>query len=289
MSTDHPQRGNVVVPAASAFGVRTELRPEGGAVVEIARQPHLVDRHGALVAGVLGLVNDHALGGAIAPVMAHDELMITSHMHMELMVPFTAATTALHGSGRVVHKGGGSAFTGGTVTDADGQLLATMTARFAMLPLGATAGSAVRAADTGLANPPQAEQAPALIGGLDPINDFLGLDVVDATGGAATIRVRAARHLANERFGVHGGVGVLIGERCVDVAIRSRVANADDFHPVEMRTVFLRPIAADDSMLTCTATVSYAGRSVITSTATLCTAAGKPAVEVDLIHAARRR
>lgn len=284
--TDHPQRNGAEVPAAVTFGVGATTPLADGVEVTVVRRPEAVDGAGALPTGVLALAVDHALGGAIGQVIADDEVMITSHMHLELIQPITPDLDAVVAHGRVVHKGGGHAFTQGEIRAEDGRLLALISARFAMLPLDASAGGYVRSEGA------VAPAAPTRRGGINgdgdvpPVLGLLQLHLVGTTPNRVEGRFRAHAGLANERQGVHGGVGVLIGERSLDHLVTS--VGGGGFRPVELRAVFLRPIAADGSELTCEAEVGYAGRSVITSRATVHTPGGKAAVVVDAIHAVGR-
>lgn len=284
---DHPQRSGAEVPAAKTFGVG-EARPRpGGVEVTVARRPLAVDAAGALPTGVLGLGVDHALAGAIAQVIDEDEVMITSHMHLELVRPITPDIDAVVAHGEVVEKGDGQAFTRGSVRSSDGRLLALMTARFAMLPLSASAGGYVRSDDPTTTAASIGESIDEVEGGGAPVLRLLQMRVVRSSPGRVSTRFRAHEGLANERQGVHGGVGVLVAERALDELVRT-VGAGSSFRPVELRAVFLRPIAADGADLACDAEVGYAGRSVVTARATVFTPGGKEAVVVDAIHAAGR-
>jgi acyl-coenzyme A thioesterase PaaI-like protein len=285
-AADHPQRSGAEVPAATTFGVGATRPCSGGVELTLVRRPEAVDGEGALPTGVLALAVDHALGGAIAQVISDDEVMITSHLHLELVRPLTPDVDAVVAHGEVVEKGGGHAFTRGVMRDGDGRILALMTARFAMLPLDSSAGGYVRPG--GAAAPvPTGQEIDDVHVDEPPVSRLLRMRVVEETPGRIVTRFRAHGGLANERQGVHGGVGVLVGERALDRLVRT-IGDGSRFRPVELRAVFLRPLAADGSDLVCDAEVGYAGRSVITGRATLSTPGGKAAVVVDAIHAVDR-
>lgn len=280
-----PQR-DAVVPAGITFGLVSDRGRRPSHRARVDRRADLCTRSGALAAGMVGLLADHALGGAIVPAMGDGHVMVTSHMHFELIRPITADIGRLQATGELVHVDAGSAFTRGDITDGDGVLVAHTSGRFALLPVQASASGAVRSA------PPSTSEAPPrprpAHPAADPIDDLLGLRVAPASSSTVEARFVAGGALANERRGLHGGVGILVAERTIDAAVRAATPAANEFRPVELRTLFLRPVAADDAELVCRAEVTHAGRSVIACTAILFTAEGKPSVTVDMIHALAR-
>lgn len=271
----HPQYG-LVVPAALTFAVE---RSTAGGVVTQGRPAAVVDDHGLLPAGALGLLVDHAVGAAIVPRLDPDLRMVTSHMHLELVRPPT--TPVLRGTGDVVHMDRTAALVRATIEGDDGTLVALATSRFALFPSamaqGGMVGDVAAASAAGGPAPPPAH--PLTAG--HPVHRLLGTEVVAVDERGVDVRVVASPPLANERAGLHGGVGALVGERTGELALRAVRAEGAPMRPVELRVAFVRPVPAVGETLACRADVVHAGRSVAVTRAVLRTTDGRVAVTVD--------
>jgi len=278
----HPQQ-TLVVPAADTFAVVRSVDAADG--VTQGRPPVVLDDHGRLPPGALCLAVDHAVGVVLAAALTPDQRMVTSHMHLELVR--VVDTDLVRARGELVHVGGGGALARAAITDANGELVALTTARFAVFPADALQGGMVGAplpdavADTAAA----ARPVPHPLTAGAPVHELLATEVLEARDGRVRVRVVAARSLANERAGLHGGVGALIGERTCDLALRSALPAGRTMRPVELRVVFVRPVPAVGESLECSAEVVHAGRSLAVTRAVLRTPDGRVAVTVDAAHA----
>lgn len=277
-SDDHPQYG-LLVPAAVTFAVE---RGEVGGAVTQGRPAAVVDDRGMLPVGALGLLVDHAVGAAIVPRLDDDLRMVTSHMHLELVRPPT--TALLRATGELIHLDRTAALVRATIESDDGRLVALATSRFALFPSAMAQGGMV--GDPAAASDESAPTAPShpLTDG-QPVHRLLGTEVVTVDERGVLVRVVASSPLANERAGLHGGVGALIGERTGDLALRAVRAEGAPMRPVELRVSFLRPVPAVGETLECRADVVHAGRSVAVTRSTLFTTDGRIAVTVDASYA----
>ena len=96
--------------------------------------------------------------------------------------------------------------------------------------------------------------------------------------------MRAGKHLSNERDGVHGGVGGVMGDRAAELAIRTLTGGPHRYRPVEIRVLFVRPIAASGALLPVDAEVGFLGRTTATTTARIYRPDGKLAIQIDQVH-----
>ena len=75
--------------------------------------------------------------------------------------------------------------------------------------------------------------------------ELLGTEVALVRPTGIRLLVTAKPQFANSTGGIHGGFGVLMGERALDVALRAAMNGQRSMRPVELRAAFLRPILAD--------------------------------------------
>ena len=93
-------------------------------------------------------------------------------------------------------------------------------------------------------------------------------------------RFRSSPVLANVRGGLHGGVGMLMGERTCRMLLGDAQAQL-----VALRAVFARPVAADGGAVTYRAGWLHRGRRTAHVKAELSNQAGRFAVSVDAVYA----
>jgi uncharacterized protein (TIGR00369 family) len=268
-------------PAARSFGIGESDRADGIVVQDCV--PTLLDDDGALPVGALCVLADHTLGALVSPRLGADDRMVTSHMHVEVVRPLRPRLGRVVGRNTEVEMVPASAFSTGRLTTDDDVLLARVSARFALVgseQAGGTVTDAVAAAAP-LGPPAEHPWTGA------PIHRLLGTRVVETGDGVIRLAVVAGPHLANERAGLHGGVGAAIGERTGELALRTLVGDTHRFRAVELRVVFLRPVAAAGGELAADGEVGYLGRTTATTTARLYRPDGKVAVQVDAVHAIR--
>ena len=274
----HPQQ-SVETPAERLFGVgKTDW--DTLSVIQTC-PPDIVDGEGALPPGVLCLLLDHVIGSAISTRLDEHQRMVTSHMHLEFLRPFTADMGNVTGRIGEMSFVPGSAFCTGTASLGSGELVSRFSARFAIFSGGEQGGGVV----SDEVPPPLPTAAPAPHPWTaSPIHQVLGTQVVSAEPSRLRLTFRAGEQLANERFGVHGGVGGVVGERACELAIRSAAGDGHRYRPVEMRVLFVRPIAASGTDITVDTEVGFLGRTTATTTARIHRPDGKLAVQVDAVH-----
>ena len=276
----HPQQ-SVETPAELLFGVgKTDW--ETLSVVQSC-PPQILDECGALPPGVLCLLLDHVIGSSISTYLEHHQRMVTSHMHLEFLRRLTPDVTSVTGRIGEVDLVPGSAFCTGTASLPSGELLSRYSARFAVFSGGEQGGGVVTDEV-----PPPLPTAPPVPHEwtASPIHQVLGTQVIDGDKGRLRLTFRAGEQLANERAGIHGGVGGVVGERACELAIRSLAGGDHRYRPAELRVLFVRPIAASGTDLAVDTEVGFFGRTTATATARIYRPDGKLAVQVDSVHVA---
>ena len=201
-------------------------------------------------------------------------------------------------AGEVVSVGDGSAFARVTLTSGSGTLLGVASGRFAVLSANSLGGGTVLPAHRPQADRPddQADDdddGPTGLGREShhlvadaSVHRLLGTRVHELGDGRIRLTIEAGATLANERSGLHGGVGALVGERANDLVLRSLLGPHRTMRSIEMRVAFVRPLPASGRRVECVAQVVNLGRTVAVTRAELRTEDGKPAVLVDQIHVA---
>jgi uncharacterized protein (TIGR00369 family) len=271
----HPPQ-SVETPAERLFGVgKTDW--ETLSVVQTC-PPEIVDDDGVLPPGVMCLLLDHVIGSSISTKLDHHQRMVTSHMHLEYLRPFTADMGNVIGRIGEMSFVPGSAFCTGTASLESGELVSRFSARFAIFSGGEQGGGVVSDEV-----PPPLPTAPPVPHDwtASPIHQVLGTQVLSTEPSRVHLTFRAGEQLANERFGVHGGVGGVMGERACELAIRNAAGAGHGYRPVELRVLFVRPIAASGTDLAVDAEVGFLGRTTATTTARIYRPDGKLAVQVD--------
>ncbi len=276
----HPQ-SDVALLTDTTFAIERGADGDGLPRLIQRRPPTTTDALGVLAPGALAVVVDSALGRCVMPALDPDERIVTSHMHLEFLQRFTDDLDAVHTESFPVRVGGGSAFARVEMRSADDALIATATGRFAVLPISNSAGGVIGGSAPVPGHVPARGTPHPLVAG-HGIHDLLDTRVLDTDAGVRVACV-AGPQLANERFGLHGGVGVLIGERTNELALRHARPDAA-MRPVELRVAFVRPIPAVGQLVECRAVVVNAGRTVAVTRAELFTPDGRLALVVDGIH-----
>ncbi|MFI5040890.1 MAG: hotdog fold thioesterase [Acidimicrobiales bacterium] len=267
------------IPARAMAGVE-QIEAGVGRSVDGMHVPEvLLDQDGVLATGALAILADTALGTAVVSTLPDEMGMVTSHLHLELLRPVPPGTITLRATGEQRGIQGRFGIGGGDITTADGVPLALATIGAVLLPRRRSAGQ-----------PLDPHPAVSIAGRRHrliadaPVHDLLGTRVRRADPGGARLLIPAARRLANSAGGVHGGVGVLLGERALDVALRAAVDDERSLRPVELRAAFLRPIAADGGLIECRATVMHLGRRLAAVRGEVRDHEGRPAVLVDATY-----
>lgn len=122
-------------PAARLLGWRLQaIDPVAGTVrVEFEARDEFLNPVGTIQGGILGAMLDDTLGPAAACMLGGSAFAQT----LELKTSFLRAARPgkLYGEGRVVHRGREIMFLEGTLTDAEGHVVATASATARVVPL----------------------------------------------------------------------------------------------------------------------------------------------------------
>jgi uncharacterized protein (TIGR00369 family) len=238
---------------------------------------------GLAPAGLLFLVADGTIGGAVFQVVRPGEVIVTTNLHLEILARPFDGHRAVTGIGGPAARYGSGASATGTMTDERGPV-AAVSGRFAVLDLGSRAAGSIEADVDDDAGPGGLSHRPPTPSG-SGMDDTLGARILGIGDGTIRVAYMAAPWLANERDGLHGGCGALMGERAADALLRAIAPPGASFHPVSISATYVRPIPADGSEVICTATAVHVGRSVASVRSVLATPAGKPSVVVDVVAA----
>jgi uncharacterized protein (TIGR00369 family) len=115
-------------PAAAALGWELIAADTDAATIEVAftAGPHLANPMGNVQGGFLAAMLDDTLGPALAATLDDGQFAVTLELKVSFLRP--ARLGRFVGRGRVVDRGGSVAFLEGSLTDADGTVVATATA-----------------------------------------------------------------------------------------------------------------------------------------------------------------
>jgi uncharacterized protein (TIGR00369 family) len=98
-----------------------------------------------------------------------------------------------------------------------------------------------------------------------PFARFLGIELVSAKHGSATLRFAIRRDLIQNYGLLHGGAMASLIDTATAFAIVSQLSQPEKFTTVDLNVNYLRPIT--EGSATCTARVIRAGRRILTLTA----------------------
>jgi uncharacterized protein (TIGR00369 family) len=265
------------IPARSAAGVRGVLTEAGRVVNEMDVPRWLTDATGTVVPGALAILADSALGSAVMSTVPLGRSMVTTYLHLQLVRAVGLDVSTLRADGRQAWLGAGSGIGEGDITDADGMLVAKASIGSLLLDQARPDGPPLLPVDARL----EGSSHPLLAGA--PVHGVLRTEVVQASRDGVRVVVPAQPALANSSGGVHGGAGVLFGERAIDLALRAGDPDRAP-RPVELRASFLRRIDADGRPIECRATIVHRGRRLVAGRCEVYDHRGRVAVEVELTY-----
>lgn len=98
-----------------------------------------------------------------------------------------------------------------------------------------------------------------------PFAQFLGIELVSASAGAATLRLVIRPDLTQNQGLLHGGAMASLIDTTTAFAIVSQLAKPEKFTTVDLTINYLRPVTA--GTITCQARVIRAGRRLLTLSA----------------------
>ncbi len=104
---------------------------------------------------------------------------------------------------------------------------------------------------------------------------LLGMKVIAAEDGRATIAAMPSEKVYNHQGRVHGGYAATLIDTAMGVAIYTKVAQDVGFGTVDLKVTYVRKIDAATGELTCVGEVLHAGRTMLTAEAKVTAADGK--------------
>jgi uncharacterized protein (TIGR00369 family) len=247
----------------------------------------LLDQEGVTAPGVLAVLADGVLGFAITFGVVAVQGMVTTHLHLELLRPLPPGPLALYAAGRRRGLDGTFAIGEADISTPDGVPLAQATIGALFLERRPPDERPSPAPPTHRPPSPAPTAPRHRLLADAPVHTLLGTQVRQAGRTGVRATVRAEPRFSNSVGGVHGGVGVLMGERALELALRAAIPDERRLRPVELRAAFLRPIAADGRAVECHAAVMHLGRRLAAVRGEVRDHDGRTAVLVDATYIAR--
>jgi uncharacterized protein (TIGR00369 family) len=247
-----------LVPVAASLGYLIDSVDEGTLVARLPALPPAVLRGPGVVLPLVDMV----LSAAISTVLPAARSISTLTLHWAGTGPLPPPGTNVVVSGGVQHVDDGSAISTGSVSDGDGALLATVSARAALFSL--PAGMASR-------------RDPVSLDGAD------GLAGLRMVGGPPTWSAVGVPWLSNMGGNVQGGVLAAVAAHAIDEvvgAVRPHLAGS----AADLDVTYLRPVPADGSEFTVRAEPIRTGMRLAAARAEVLDPAGRLAVAVTAAH-----
>jgi uncharacterized protein (TIGR00369 family) len=257
---------------------------------------------GLFSGGVLALVADAALGGAIFSDLPKSTVLATSELSMNFVRPATPASERLVARAGIIHTGSRQGLSEGRVEDAHGRLLAHATSRCVLRPLPfeppepPQTPPPVQATDHDTPDPhlrpPKGTVIPQeewdTTSGLElvqswskeeratpPVCRFLGWRLLEVEEGAVTWSMPASQWFCTGFGMFYGGAIALFIDGGIISAVTTTLPPGTSFGTLDLKINFLRPVVPDGRELVAGAKVVHRGRTTAVTTAELQDADGK--------------
>jgi acyl-coenzyme A thioesterase PaaI-like protein len=274
-----------VAPARRWAGVRLRSY-EAGEVVDEATLPAAVrDEAGMVAPGLLAVLADTTGGLAIVAEAPPDIAgMVTTHLHLELLRSVPPGAGRLRSVARLVNRRGLQALAECAIYCGEGRLATATVGCLLLEPRPARRqdahdGPAARLSENDLPDGGDRDH-PLLLG--SPFHTALATAVLTAGPGGVTLTFEPSLGLANSSGGLHGGIGAFVGERALDLALRSAApAGPGRRSLTELRATFIRPIPVGDHRVEARAGFAHLGRRLAAGRGELLDHLGRVAVLVD--------
>ena len=110
-------------------------------------------------------------------------------------------------------------------------------------------------------NGPKGRRGRMPLGGRSPpISKTLGMKIVAAGGGRASMKLRVGKKFHNPMGTVHGGVMTDLADAAMGIAAMTTLGAGESFTTLELKMNFLRPVVEDE--LRADARVLHRGRTI---------------------------
>lgn len=276
------------IPACRTTGIECVNLASGGAEFTMEVPSWLIDVQGVPVPGSLGVLVDTALGSAIASEMDRDEFCVTTHIHIEFVRRMPEGTRHLRCWGTRVERDDRFGFSKGEVITDEGDVIATATLGSLTVqgpPLfgyGRTRQTLPASINHEMAQE-STHSAHPLIRTM-PVHEALGTRLLSAGADGVRTSTPGEPRLANYNGGVHGGFGLLIGERALALAVQAANEDHPAMRAAELRVAYLRPLPADGSYVLANASMVYLGRRIGAARGEVSNGSGSTSVLVDATY-----
>jgi uncharacterized protein (TIGR00369 family) len=280
-------------PVARLTGRRLIDASVGSATYALPATGWMAGPKGSVHPGVLAMLADGALIGAVVSALPARVLCTTAELSMTFLGSPPTAEGEITARGRVLHMDAEMALAEVHVRDRRNRLVAHGTSRCSVFPpidrsaeLSPPVESAVAEPERGgpdphLRTPPVADSGP-LAGrdGLDmlraqlrgelpppPIDLLTGAQLVGAERGRVVFALQASPWLRQEWGTVHGGIVALLAKSAAAAAVLTTATSGTRFAARDIKVNFLRAVPADGRLLHTTGTVLHRGKRLAIATA----------------------
>lgn len=293
----------------SPMSYLTQLRMTAGSrghsEFEMPASPWFANSAG-VIAGVLAVIGDAALGSVVHGDLPPGGLMTTAELSMTFLLPVhPEEAKSVSGSGQLIHRGRSQGLSEAFLYDADDALISHGTSRCSVFPpidpLPEQPGELPvldeprpgSDPEDPLRRPLQGEILPQSVfaerSGLEllralasgdlpqaPIHHLTGLRVAEAAEGEVSMALPCSRWLSTSAGTVQGGFTAMLAEAALGAAVFSTVPPGTATATLDLKVNYLRPVFPDGEDLTARARVLHSGRTIAVAGARLENAEGKP-------------
>jgi uncharacterized protein (TIGR00369 family) len=276
-------------PNARLTGRRLVAATESSVVFTMPISEWLLGPKGTMHPGVLALLGDSALTGAVITALPPGVLFVTAELSMTFVGDMPGPGGELVATGNVVHVDRRHGLATSEIRGADGQLLGFGTSRVfleppidtsGLGPLGArpeepdwpTPDPWARPLDhpvlphddayDGLA---ALEQTAAGVRARPPIDRLVGLRLESTAKGEATFAMKASPWLTNEFGAVSGGMLALLAKSATAAAGQAGARTGLPYRAVDVKVNFLRGVAPDGTDIVAVGSIAHRGRLTVAS------------------------
>ncbi len=276
-------------PNARLTGRRLVDTTDTSVVFTMPISPWLLGPKGTMHPGVLTLLGDSALTGAVITALPPGVLFVTAELSMTFVADMPSAGGELVATGHVVHVDGRHGLATCEIRGPEDQLLGFGTSRvFLERPMDVSG--------LGPISPPPDEPAwltpdpwarpldepvVAAIGGPDgpaalaetaagvrarpPIDRLAGISLLDTAKGEATFSMKASPWLTNEFGAVSGGMIALLAKSATAAAGQAGARAGLAYRALDVKVNFLRGVRPDGTDIVAKGKITHRGRLTVAS------------------------
>ena len=273
----------------------------GSSTFSMAASPWLQSSAGVMTGGVLALIADAALGGALLTTFESNTALATSELSMNFLRPATTASGSLIARAKLIQAGRSQGLTEASVEDARGHLLAHATSRCVILRLPEAPppppdpfpiGWPTYEGPDPYQRPVEGEVVPQetwdRLSGLEmmeawtrdelpcaPIEYLLSLTSDEVSESTYTCSMPASQWLCTSGGTFYGGALAMLADYAMNGAVQTVVGPGTSWGTLDLKVNFLRPVVPDGRPLQARARIVHRGRTVAVASAELEGADGK--------------